>query len=89
MQMADVLVCQYCGAAAPRGSVGWLDQARKGSWDGTRVRRCPQHWSEWALRQTRDGRTKANREAMREALAMPLPAIPAFLTPFPTMDKEN
>lgn len=87
-QLQHWLVCQFCGAAAPKGSDGWLDQPRRGAWDGTRIRRCPQHWSEWALRQTREGRTKQNRERMQRALAMPVPLIPPHLSPFPMEDKE-
>lgn len=87
-QFTSWLVCQICGRAAPRNAVAhWLDQPHKNNWD-VRIQRCPQHWSDNALRQTRAGRTKANRDAMAEAKKQPPPPIPVFLDPFPTTDRE-
>jgi hypothetical protein len=88
-QFKSWLTCQVCGRVTPRNvAEGWLDARHRDQWD-IRVVRCPQHWSEWALRNTRDGRTKVMRERMREALAMPAPAIPVYLEPFPTTEREE
>lgn len=82
------LVCQFCGRAAPRDdAMGWLDQPHRDRFD-VRVVRCPEHWSEWSLRHTREGRTKNNRKRMFEALAMPVPAMPPHVEPFPIMEQE-
>ena len=88
-QFKTWLVCQVCGRAVPReNSVGWLAQPHKNR-PGIEVVRCPEHWSEWALRHTVEGRTKKNRAAMQVALAMPIPPIPPHVQPFPTKDREE
>jgi hypothetical protein len=88
-QFKTFMVCQVCGRATPvEQSAGWLSQPHRDRWD-VNVTRCPQHWSEWALRHTREGRTKENRRRMAEALAMPVPEFPIFLQPFPTREQEN
>jgi NAD-dependent dihydropyrimidine dehydrogenase PreA subunit len=90
-QLITQLVCQVCGRACPRGSAGsehWLDEPHRTEFY-LNVVRCPMHWSEWALRNTKAGRTKAMRERMAVALAQPVPAIPAWLDPFPTTNRFN
>ena len=88
-QFQTWLVCQFCGRATPRASSeGWLNQPHRDRLD-VRVIRCPEHWSEWALRQTREGRTKNNRTRMAEALAMPVPPIPPSASPFPITEQED
>ena len=88
-QFKTWLVCQYCGATTPvEQSDHWLNQPHRERWD-IRVVRCPQHWSEWALRQTREGRTNENRAAMAEALALPPLPIPPYASPFPMTDREE
>lgn len=88
-QYKSWLVCQFCGRATPvADSEGWLNQPHRGRWD-VRVVRCPQHISEWALRNTREGRTNANRELARRGREMEVPPIPVYLSPFPTRDKED
>lgn len=87
-QFETWLVCQFCGAVVPRDDAPhWLDQPHR--FLDVRVVRCPQHWSEWALRHTVEGRTKRNRAAMREALAQPAPIAPPSLSPFPTRERND
>jgi len=86
-QFTTWLTCQTCGRATLRQTaVGWLDSPRRTDPD-VAVVRCPQHWSEWALRVCQAGRTKAMRQAMAEALKMPVPPIPVALGPYPTQEK--
>lgn len=81
-------ICQRCGRATSSDNAeAWLVSPHRTNIEVTIVR-CPEHWSEWSLRNCRDGRTKVMRERMREALAMPVPTIPAHLSPFPTREKE-
>lgn len=88
-QFRSWLVCQVCGrVTTPEDSEHWLNQPHRERWD-VRVIRCPQHWSEWALRHTREGRSNANREAMREALAQPEPVIPPNVGPFPVAERDD
>lgn len=88
-QFKTWLVCQFCGRTAPADDAPyWLNQPHRDRWD-IRVIRCPQHWSEWALRHTRDGRTGENRKAMAEALSQPVPAFPAHASPFPTRERDD
>lgn len=87
-QFRTWLVCQFCGRAAPRLAVDhWLDEDHR-TRPGLRVVRCPQHWSEWALRHTKVGRTSEMRARMAEALKQPAPLIPVHLEPFPTMERK-
>lgn len=82
-------VCQYCGAVTDRDNAPyWLIQPHRSDREIDIVR-CPQHWSEWALRHTKEGRTKQNRQRMQEALQQPAPTIPAHLSPFPTTEKRR
>lgn len=82
-------VCQVCGLATPADHVeGWLVSPHRTRREITVVR-CPQHWSEWALRNCRDGRTKVMRQKAREAAQMPAPPIPAHLSPFPTQERKE
>ena len=82
-------VCQVCGRAASRDDAeGWLDQPHRERWD-VRVVRCPQHISEWALRNTREGRTKANRELLAQGKQMPVPPIPPHASPFPIQEQNQ
>ena len=88
-QFRTWLVCQLCGRATSLdASEHWLNQPHRDRWD-VRVVRCPQHWSEWALRHTREGRTKENREAMAEALFQPVPVIPPHVSPFPIRERDD
>lgn len=88
-QFRTWLVCQFCGRTTPADqSEHWLNQPHRERWD-IRVVRCPEHWSEWALRHTREGRTKDNRKRMAEALAQPVPLIPAYASPFPLTERDD
>lgn len=88
-QFKTWLVCMFCGRAVPRDdSEGWLDQPHRDIL-GLRVQRCPQHISEWALRHTREGRTKANRELAAKGRTMQVPPIPPSASPFPIRDRED
>jgi hypothetical protein len=92
VQFQTWLTCQVCGRVVPRSdSRHWLDQPHRNyPWEpDMRVVRCPEHWSEWALRHTVEGRTKKNRAAMRKALAEPVPTMPPYLGPFPTMERTD
>lgn len=91
-QRPDVLICQVCGRTGTPGEAHWLNQPHKDIL-GLNVQRCPQHWTDWALRNTRDGRTNENRAAMREALAQPVPTVhpyvePYSLSPFPDGEED-
>ena len=89
MQFQTWRVCQLCGRSTSSDQTEhWLISPHKYDRNVTVVR-CPQHWSEWALRHCRDGRTRVMRDRMREALSLPAPPIPAFLSPFPTKEKES
>lgn len=85
-QMRTMLVCQVCGRTSPRPASHWLDEPHR-SYPGVHVVRCPQHWSEWALRHTKAGRTKVMRGLMQDALSQPEPAMPPWLDPFPTTER--
>ena len=88
-QFKTWLVCQVCGrVTTPEDSDFWLNQPHRSRWD-IRVVRCPEHWSEWALRHTREGRTNDNRKRMQEALAQPAPTIPVHASPFPLRDRDD
>ena len=88
-QFRTWVVCQVCGRTAPADDAKhWLNQPYRGRWD-LRVQRCPQHWSEWALRHTREGRTNANRERMAEALKQPVPPDHPYSGPFPTTERDD
>ena len=89
MQFKTWCVCQFCGRATPSTAVvGWLVSPHRIHADVTVVR-CPQHWSEWAMRQCQGGRTKEMRQQAMEAALMPVPVIPASLSPFPTTEREE
>lgn len=88
-QFKTWLVCQFCGrVTTPEESEHWLNQPHRERL-GIRVVRCPEHWSEWALRHTREGRTKENRKMMAEALRQPVSTIPAHVGPFPTTERDD
>lgn len=88
-QFQTVRVCQVCGRATPSDQAsGWLVSPHRTNMNVTVVR-CPQHWSEWALRNCKAGRTKEMREQMERSLAMPVPPIPAALGPFPTRERDD
>lgn len=79
-----ILVCQRCGRTALAGtsSPHWLQELHR-DLDGTMVIRCPQHWSDWALRNTVCGRTKVMRMRMSDARQQPESQFPAWLDPYP------
>lgn len=82
-QFYTQLVCQFCGRTTHRDDAEhWLNEPHRFNPELSVVR-CPEHWSEWALRHTKAGRTTQMRERMRVALAQPKPPIPAWLDPFP------
>ena len=88
-QLVTQLVCQVCGRVTQRDSRDakhWLNEPHRSAY-WVNVVRCPQHWSEWALRHTQKGRTKDMRARMKIALAQPAPVIPPLLSPFPTTNK--
>ena len=86
-QFVTWLTCQFCGRLVLRRTARWwLDEPHR-TMPGVRVVRCPEHWSEWALRNTKAGRTKAMRLRMAKAKARPVPPIPAYLGPFPIKEK--
>lgn len=88
-QFRTWLVCQVCGrTTATDDAQHWLNQPHRTRWD-VWVVRCPEHWSEWALRHTEEGRTKANRAAMTKALQQPVPPIPPHVSPFPTVERDD
>jgi hypothetical protein len=88
-QFSTWLVCQFCGRTSPADDAEhWLNQPHRERWD-VRVVRCPEHWSEWALRHTREGRTKDNRARMKEALSQPPPPIPPSASPFPVLERDD
>jgi len=63
----DFLVCQYCGysmEAFNPDALHWLVSPHRAS-EGLWVIRCPAHISEWAMRESKAGRTNANREKAR------------------------
>ena len=87
-QLVTQIVCQVCGRTtqAKAADEHWLNEPHRFV-SGIRVVRCPQHWSEWALRNTKAGRTKEMRERARAAAAQPAPAFPPHLDPFPTTNR--
>ena len=89
-QFLTQLVGQVCGRTVAKGTPAaehWLDEPHRFNYR-VHVVRCPQHWSEWALRNSEAGRTKVMRDRMKEALAQPEPAFPAYLDPFPVTNKQ-
>lgn len=87
-QLRSVMVCQICGRSAPVGEKHWLDAPHRTIKD-VRVVRCPQHWSEWALRNCVAGRTKVMRERARKAKEQPVPTTPVHLAPIPSLDFDS
>lgn len=88
-QFVHWLTCQFCGRAAPKDqAVGWLNDPHRFNTE-VNVVRCPQHWSEWALRNTRTGRTKGQRAQAVKSRKMKVPTIPVAIEPFPITDKEK
>lgn len=89
-QLVSQLVCQVCGRTvhASENTEHWLNEPHRSDF-WLNVVRCPRHWSEWALRNSKAGRTKDMRERMRVASLQPEPAIPAWLDPFPIRDEEK
>ena len=80
-QRTDVVCCQRCGRSALPREPHWLNQPHR-EIIGLRVQRCPEHWTEWSIRNTRDGRTNDNRAAMAEALSQPVSIIHPYLEPW-------
>ena len=78
-----MICCQVCGRSGLKGEKYWLDQPHREIF-GFRVQRCPQHWTDWALRNTREGRTNDNRAMMAEALAQPVVNIHPYVEPWIT-----
>lgn len=88
-QSFAVVYCQVCGRASRRQDAKqWLVSPHR-SRPGLEIVRCPQHWSEWALRNSKAGRTKVMRQRMAEALALPVPPIPAWLGPTPIGEPDE
>jgi len=59
-QLQKWSVCQICGKVIPRGTgEDWIDSDSL-QYPDVRIVRCPQHWSERALRKSSMGRTRAN-----------------------------
>lgn len=96
-QLQHWSVCQICGRCAPRGTDGWIDAPRRvrgphygkvfrGKTEPLRVVRCPEHWSEWALRIS-IGRTNANRLRMQEVRQWEKPTSHPAIDPFPLVDQ--
>lgn len=84
-QFKTWLVCQVCGRSAPKDTPHWFSSPHR-TYPGAQVVRCPQHWSEWALRNSQAGRTNEMRRRKREALAQPTVEFPVRLEPFPTKE---
>ena len=88
-QFKTWLVCQFCGrVTSAKDSEGWLNQPHRDRLD-VRVVRCPPHISEWALRHTREGRTKDNRELLRKGHETAMPPIPPYASPFPLTEQTE
>ena len=87
-QRQGYLCCQVCGRSSLPGEPHWLNQ-RHAEIIGLYVQRCPRHWTDWALRNTRAGRTNANRKAMAAALAQPQPTIHPYLEPWAPSDMPS
>lgn len=88
-QLVAQLVCQFCGRVTLKTNAAhWLDEPSRTD-IMVHIVRCPQHWSEWALRNTRVGRTKEMRARMAEALSQPAPSFPAWLDPFPVTNHKE
>lgn len=81
----DVLVCQFCGRAAATSSDtdrDWfVDEHR--NFPGVFIIRCPLHISEWAMRNSKSGRIKKNREKARRGKTLDVPET-AYSDPMPT-----
>ena len=61
-QMDSTLVCQKCGRSTlVKYATHWLNEPHK-IYTGYRVVRCPEHWTEWAMRNGID-----NLRVVREA----------------------
>lgn len=88
MQFKTWATCQLCGeVVASDKADGWLVSPRRSD-PSILVVRCPQHISEWSLRQSQAGRTKAWRLAMAEGRKQKTPGIPPLLSPFPTQERR-
>lgn len=91
-QLENWRVCQVCGRAIASDRAvadGWLVSPYRFNPD-LLVVRCFRHWSEWALRASKRGRTKNSRKMMEEGrarAAAELHPIPAVYEPFPLGDK--
>jgi hypothetical protein len=75
--LMDIAVCQYCGRAAiieQEVVDTWLISPRRGDNPlGQLIVRCPNHISEWAMRNSTAGRTNRMRERARQGRRMELP----------------
>lgn len=88
-QFKTWLTCQICGRVVGiQDSDHWLNQPHRTK-RKINVVRCPEHWSEWALRNTKDGRTNANREAMKAAKLLPPAMLPPYASPYPTREQDD
>lgn len=85
-QFKTWLVCQVCGRTVLKSAAAHWFSSQHRTYPDVQVVRCPQHWSEWALRNSVAGRTNEMRRQMREALAQPAITFPINLEPFPTHD---
>lgn len=80
--------CQICGRVTHQDKTGgWLVSPRRGDKE-ILVVRCPKHISEWSLRQSVEGRTKASRQKMAEGKQWDEP-IPPALSPFPMSGEDT
>ena len=80
-QRSDWILCQICGRSALPGSKHWLNQPHREIFAFS-VQRCPQHWTDWALRNTVEGRTDRNRAMMHDAREQKAPTIHPYLEPW-------
>jgi hypothetical protein len=91
-QRSGMIVCQICGRSSVFGAKYFLNQPHHDIL-GFRVQRCPQHWTNWALYNTREGRTNENRRMMAEAKLQPVPALHAYVepwsAPYPTKERPE
>ena len=88
-QFKDFLVCQTCGRSTIREKhEHWLYEPSRFDLN-VFITRCPQHWSEWALRNTTKGRTQDMRVAALLAREQPVPIMPVSLDPFPSRDRDE
>ena len=86
-QFSTWRVCQFCGRVTAADDAQWWLVSQHRYKPHLTIVRCPEHWSEWALRHCVDGRTKQMRQRAREAKSQPAPPIPPELSPFPMQER--